>query len=300
MINVQYLQTFRVLIEKKSFIATANELNMTQPGVSQHLKHLEEYFKVELIIRKGKFFEITEAGRKLKDYSEKLFAEHEIFKSEIGTDDPFQGICKISVTGGFGFLLYSFLISLNKKYPKLIIDCTVAPNSTIQQGVSAETFRLGFISVPPSSSNLNKVEIDDDELVLAAPKKKIKSYSDLISLGFIAHPDGYNYANQLLSENFPDQFTTINDIKHSGFINQANRILDPVAAGLGFSIVSKYTFDAYADKKNLQLVKLKKRLVFPVYMISKKNSQLPKRYDLLIKELHSYLKQNRSRDDLAL
>lgn len=291
MINSQYLQTFRVLVEKKSFIATANALNMTQPGVSQHLKHLEDYFGVSLIIRKGKFFEVTEAGRKLKDYCEKLFTDHDRFKSGIGIDRPDQGIFHVSVTGGFGFLLYPFLISLNKKYPQLVVHCTVAPNSTIQQGILNETFHLGFISVIPSASNLNKIEIAQDHFVLVAPKKaRIRSFDDIAVLGFIAHPDGYHYANRLLSENFPDKFTSIDDIPLKGFINQANRILDPVAAGLGFSVVSEYSIHAYPNQKDIQVVPLKKKIADPIYMISKKGAPLPKRYDLLTKELMLFLK----------
>lgn len=291
MVNPQYLQTFRILIEKKSFIATATALNMTQPGVSQHLKHLEDYFGVPLVIRKGKFFEITEAGKKLKDYCEKTFSEHDRFKNEIGIDKPDQGLCHVSVTGGFGFLLYSFLISLNKKHPQLAIHCTVAPNNTIQQGILNDTFQLGFISVVPSASNLNKVEIAQDHFALVAPKKiKIKSFEDLVSLGFIAHPDGYHYASRILSENFPDDFTSIEQIPLRGFINQANRILDPVAAGLGFSVVSEYSVQAYPNTKDIQVIPLKKKIADPIFMISKKKSQLPKRYELLMTELTAFLK----------
>lgn len=63
MVNQNFLKTFMHLVKTKSFNKTASDLNMTQPGVSQHLKALEDYYQVQLVVRNGKQFLITDAGK---------------------------------------------------------------------------------------------------------------------------------------------------------------------------------------------------------------------------------------------
>ena len=54
MINQQWLQTFLTLVEVGHFTQTAEKLYMTQPGVSQQIKKLEEQVGVALLKRTGK------------------------------------------------------------------------------------------------------------------------------------------------------------------------------------------------------------------------------------------------------
>ena len=56
MINQQWLHTFLTLVEVGHFTKTAEKLYMTQPGVSQHIKKLEELVEVPLLNRIGKRF----------------------------------------------------------------------------------------------------------------------------------------------------------------------------------------------------------------------------------------------------
>lgn len=62
MLNAQWLETFVVLCETGHFTKAASLLNMTQPGVSQHLRKLEAQVGQSLISRQGKSFSPTPAG----------------------------------------------------------------------------------------------------------------------------------------------------------------------------------------------------------------------------------------------
>ena len=65
MINQQWLHTFLTLVEVGHFTHTAEKLYMTQPGVSQQIKKLEEQVGVALLNRVGKRFELTREGETL-------------------------------------------------------------------------------------------------------------------------------------------------------------------------------------------------------------------------------------------
>ena len=61
MLNATWLETFTTLAEEGHFTRAAQRLNMTQPGVSQHLRKLEQQLGQRLIARDGKAFTLTAA-----------------------------------------------------------------------------------------------------------------------------------------------------------------------------------------------------------------------------------------------
>ncbi len=65
MINTLWLRSFCTLVELKHFTRTAERLHMTQSGVSQQIRKLEEQLGVVLLKRQGKTFSLTEAGERL-------------------------------------------------------------------------------------------------------------------------------------------------------------------------------------------------------------------------------------------
>ena len=53
MLNPQWLRTFQTLVDIGHFTRTAEMLNMTQPGVSQHIRKLEQACGYNLLNREG-------------------------------------------------------------------------------------------------------------------------------------------------------------------------------------------------------------------------------------------------------
>ena len=276
MINPDYLKTFMALIETNSFTKTAEKLHMTQPGVSQHVRKLEEHFQTDLIFRVGKSFTITEAGKRLIEYSGVLFSDHEKLKTQIGKDDPFSGTCTYSSPGSFGLKLFDALIDATKKHPALSLSLSVAPNSSIPQMLLNRQIDVGFMTKEPNDPGLVSKKYGEEELLLIVPAKmQIKKFSDLVNLGFVNHPDGAYLAERLLVPNFSSNLDTI---PNRIFINQINRILDPVAEGLGFTVLPEGVYRKYANPKKHAIVKLKIKVSDEIYRVQRSNEILPKRY----------------------
>lgn len=63
MINPTWLNTFCTLVEVNHFTQTAERLYMTQSGVSQHIKKLEQQVDCALLERHGKQFTLTVQGQ---------------------------------------------------------------------------------------------------------------------------------------------------------------------------------------------------------------------------------------------
>jgi DNA-binding transcriptional LysR family regulator len=61
--NLTWLQTFMLIVDKKSLTKAARVLHLTQPAVSKQLNSLEKYYGTSLLHRTSRHMEVTEAGK---------------------------------------------------------------------------------------------------------------------------------------------------------------------------------------------------------------------------------------------
>src|SRR4029453_12907275 len=66
------LRVFLAVAAERSFSRAASKLHRTQPAVSQAIRRLEDQVGERLFDRSSKDGTLTEAGRVLRDYAERL------------------------------------------------------------------------------------------------------------------------------------------------------------------------------------------------------------------------------------
>jgi len=79
--------TFLTLYEEMNYRRTAQKLNMTQPGVTQHIHYLEEYYGAKLFVYDGRQLTRTRQADRLKRYFESVRAEELSLKDHFGQKD---------------------------------------------------------------------------------------------------------------------------------------------------------------------------------------------------------------------
>ena len=67
--------TFLALYDEMNYRRTAEKLNMTQPGVTQHIHYLENYYGVKLFEYDGRILSRTKNADRLKRYFDSINAE---------------------------------------------------------------------------------------------------------------------------------------------------------------------------------------------------------------------------------
>lgn len=118
-------RTFLQLCRIKNYTQTAALLNITQPAVSQHIKHLEKFYGVKLFNYSGKKLTITAAGKKLYRYTERMAADSSEIKKVLSKDDRTRHI-KFGATLSIGeFVMPDILIRIIKDNPDLSFDMLV-------------------------------------------------------------------------------------------------------------------------------------------------------------------------------
>ncbi len=178
-------QTFLELCQIKNYTKTAEKLHITQPTVSQHIKHLEEYYGVKLFNYSSKKLNLTAAGKKLYHYTERMSADSREIAKTISNKSSKQNI-KFGATLSIGeFVMPDILDQAMEENPKLNFDMLVENTATLLQKLKAgeinfailEGFfdktkygyhlfsREKFIGICSADSKLNSEKIKLDELL---------------------------------------------------------------------------------------------------------------------------------------
>lgn len=279
MLNGQWLETFVTLCEMGHFTEAAVHLNMTQPGVSQHLKKLEAQVGQSLISRDGKSFTVTPAGEAVLALGRRRRKEEQALRSALSVDDPDVGEVVLACSGSLAMLLYPHLLTLMERAPKLVIRLEATPQGRVLEGVLSGGFDLGIADHAPTHPRLQGERVGSDELclVLSAGEKHPVSFDDLQARGFIAHPDGFAYAEELFSANYPEAFQGVEHLRLRSFINQIGQIPEPVARGLGYTILPRSGVDAYPRRDALTCVVLSNPVSHDLWLVQRKGRVLAAR-----------------------
>ncbi len=286
MLNATWLETFATLTETGHFTRAAEKLNMTQPGVSQHLRKLEEQVGQSLIAREGKSFTLTPAGEAVRDLGLSRRAEERQLRDTIMADDPEVGEVRIACSGSFAQLLYPRLLALMKDAPRLLIHLEAAPQDTVVSGVLDRRFDLGVVGQDTGHSRLNAQSIGREELCLILPddaSDETVTFQSLEDRGFVAHPDGFAYADDLLSLNFPEAFTGSDGMTVRTFVNQIGQIPSPVAEGIGYTLLPRSGIEAFSERDRLKIVSLPHRRYYELWSITRRGPEPTARLRAIMK-----------------
>src|SRR5579864_9316482 len=91
-LQLPYLETFSKAAELSNFTGAAKALRLTQASVSQRVQALEKTLGTSLFKRQGGRVLLTEAGRKLYEYAQRILDLHREARREItGHDAPAGG-----------------------------------------------------------------------------------------------------------------------------------------------------------------------------------------------------------------
>ncbi|GAA0680320.1 LysR family transcriptional regulator [Marinobacterium maritimum] len=288
MINTTWLLSFCTLVEVGHFTRTAEQLHMTQSGVSQHVRKLEEQVGVALLVRQGKQFSLSEAGERLYAEAQDILLALSNLEQKVRLDSPYAGPVRLMSPGSVGLKLYPQLLSLQASYSGLTIDYRFAPNADVEDALAKGNIDLGFMTSESCSADLSCTPVGQEPLMLVTPADKDAAWDTLMALGFIDHPDGSHHASLLLGANYP-QFQHCNQFSRRGFSNQIGLILEPVSLGLGFTVLPAYAVEAFHRPELISVHRLATPVSETLYLCVQRHRVLPKRMDTVMAAVQRWL-----------
>ncbi|HEX6818397.1 MAG TPA: LysR family transcriptional regulator [Ktedonobacterales bacterium] len=173
--NLHQLHIFRTVATHHSFSRAAEVLYLSQPGVSLQVKALEKTLGIELFERTGRSLRLTEAGRELLEYSERIFAllgEASLVIEELG--GARRGTVKVaaSTTAGI-YVVPSALGAFHRANPQVKLTLDVVNRFTAQERLLGDEVDLAVMGLIEDAHDLEVAQFAPNELVvISSPRHR--------------------------------------------------------------------------------------------------------------------------------
>src|ERR1035438_7752626 len=184
MINLDQLRIFQAVAQSRSFARAASLVHLTQPGISKHIKQMEQYYGVPLFDRAGKKATLTAPGEILFEATLEIMAVIDAAERRMEDLKGLRG-GKLRLGASFPigvYLLPGVLATFRARYPAVELTLDISLSEAIEARVLANELDLGLVSHAPRDSRLLTKAFMTDELGVILPrnhkwatKKRIKN-----------------------------------------------------------------------------------------------------------------------------
>ncbi len=277
-LNLHRLRVFHAVARRESYSRAAEDLHISQPAVSKHVLDLEEELGIKLFHRLGRRIVLTEAGRLMTEYAERIFVLADEARRAL---EELQGLERgrlhlgASSTPG-NYLLPWALAAFRNRYPRLETSLDIMASHDVVDRVVRQELDLGFVGAT-FAADLHVQPYLEDELVLI-----LRPGHPLASVRTI--PREALEKETFILRDIASGTRTVADaeIKARGItirrmleLRSVEAVKQAVAEGLGISFISRYAV-ALEVRHKVLAVAADPRLRFrrPLVMISRKDTRL--------------------------
>jgi DNA-binding transcriptional LysR family regulator len=246
--NLNQLRIFHSAARLLNFTRAAEELHLTQPGISKHLKELEEHYGTRLFDRLGRKVVLTQAGEVLLEATVRIFNTLEDTKTRI---DEISGLASGKLSIGAErtiatYLLPDKLVQFRQHYPAIEIRVETAFSTQIIEKVLDNTLELGLVGQYSNSPKLSIKTFMTGELVLVvSPQHRWAKRKTAV------HLEELTGQTMLLSDRGASTWRLVEGLMNQNGIQLENTIelgtsegvKRAVAANLGVSLLSNHVLE---------------------------------------------------------
>ncbi|MBO6267458.1 MAG: LysR family transcriptional regulator, partial [Synergistaceae bacterium] len=239
-----------------NYTRAAEQLSLTQPAVSQHIRSLEEEFKIKIFERVSNKLHITHEGETVLKYAKRILAlvsnlRRELNNEKLQLRSLTIGITHTAESNAIAEALAKYANSRGGISLKIITD--VAAN--LYDKLKNYEIDLAVVEGSTNDPDLVYLMLDSDCLVLAvAPehpltRKNVVTINDLKKERLILRlPD--SGTRNLFVSSLESQNMSISDFNVMMEINNIATIKDLIRRNLGVSVLARSTcLDELKNKK---------------------------------------------------
>lgn len=259
MMNLNYLKTFILVVDKQSFSATAKLLYLSQPAVTLQIQALEDNLGMQLLVRKGKSLILTEAGEIVYQQAKKILELWEETQSSIyKISKVVKGKLLIGASTIPGeYILPQLIGGFHHVYSAVELSLEIANTEEIVERTVAGELDLGVIGSFVLHDKLETYRLTEDQLILIVPpnhpwteRESIK-IEELKEAQFVLRPEGSG-TRKVMEQKLKEKGINNKDIKIAMELGTTEAIINGVGGGWGISFVSQL-----AAKKALEVGQVK-------------------------------------------
>lgn len=191
-------KVFLSVAEHLSFTKAANDLNISQPAVSMHIKELEEHYKTNLFDRKSNKIYLNEAGEKVYNALKIIDLQYRNLDFEISElQNAVSGEFKIGASSTISqYIIPKVIASFHKRYPNIQIFLRNGNSFEMEQSLLNNQIDIALVENLSSQSGIKYKDFLEDELIVITGKKSVYSKvnhlskEDLLKIPIVLREEG--------------------------------------------------------------------------------------------------------------
>jgi aminoethylphosphonate catabolism LysR family transcriptional regulator len=248
----KWLRAFHMVATQGGFTRAARALNVGQPTVSSHIKTLEDHFRVELFHRRGRKFELSDAGRQLLVITQGLYgheAEAASFLSMVGRNE--RGRLRLGAVGPYEVIELAHLF--RERHPAIEIAVEVATRAEIVAKLSNFEIDVGILADDIGGPEFFSMLYDRHPGLVMVPathplaRQKSLRIADLRDQP-VAFRDFSSATRRAFEAALAKAGVRVKPILE---INSREAIREAVARGMGLGVVSEREYAPHPDIRAL-------------------------------------------------
>ena len=259
--NLNKLEAFIMVVEKKSFSDAASALKGSQPAVSLKIKSLEEDLGMELVSRGVSGIEPTPAGMLVYYAAKEILQRWRRLEDDLcGFQDTLTGTLTIGASTIPGtYLVPSWLKKFRTLYPKVDVTVEIGDSKETLDKLLNHQIDVGIVGMDQPSHKLSSRTISSDSLVLITPNdhplvhSNDLDFSRIKQYDFVLREKGSGTRKEM-EEYLSIHGYSLADLKTVVSIGSTEAVIAAVEAGLGISFISKLAASPAAKAKRVQVI----------------------------------------------
>jgi DNA-binding transcriptional LysR family regulator len=167
-LDLHKVSIFFTVARLGSFTRAAQQLHMTQPTISQHVKELEEALHIKLFERSTRSLHLTDAGQTLYGYAEKLLT---LANEAVNAVQVAAGRAAQTLKLGVGHTLATYLLpdALSRYralYPGYVVRLSVGNTAELLARLTETEIDLALVGSPAEHADVVTEPFMRDRLVV--------------------------------------------------------------------------------------------------------------------------------------
>ncbi|MGW5696807.1 LysR family transcriptional regulator [Streptomyces asiaticus] len=243
--DLRRLEYFLVLARVLHFGRAAEELYISQPGLSQQIKVLEQELGTPLIHRGTKSITLTTAGEVLREHGERVLAEARLCVERVraAAEQP-TGVLRVAYTrSGADLNMHELVERFRVRYPEVRLSLSTAWTSRNLELLEGDQVDVAFVRAAVRHRPVESLVVATEELVVAmaddhplAARERV-SPDDVIGLPLVHWPraQGPGYHDEIRRQIWGDRPQRV-------VLEQpdAEHILREVAGRVGIAVLDEH------------------------------------------------------------
>ncbi len=163
------LKVFYTVAQTLNFNRAAEQLNISQPAVTKHIKELEQLYNTTLFDRAKKRIVLTRSGEVLFQHAHLIFEQYQKLDFDLNLlQNKTEGVLHIGASTTIAqYVIPAYLAHFHKRFPQIKIELTMANSLVIEQMLVDKKIELGLVEGTTHNSDLKYSPFVKDEIVLA-------------------------------------------------------------------------------------------------------------------------------------